>query len=618
MNSVKKIYFSWLSKWAVSLLIFSLCRLLFYLFNFSYFSNPDLNILWGGLRFDWMTITILYSPFLIAHLIDYKGKSKITKVLFHISNTLAIAFNCLDLEYFKFTFKRTTADLFVTAGIENDILNLLPAFLTDYWYVVLIALILIWFSSFLYNKTENFIPQWPGWKKYLLFLLPVILIYVIGFRGGLQYKPLNVIQAGQYAEAQNIPLVLNTPFTIIKSASKEDLMPVNYLPEKEAKNYYNPISTFKTDSVKKPLNVVLIIAESFSKEYIGALNNYAGYTPFLDRLIEKSLVIENTFANGKKSIEALPAILSGIPTLMNTAYISSKYGSNRIESIGSKLKERGYRTAFYHGGENGTMGFNAFTKVAGIEEYIGRDQYPYKGDYDGNWGIFDEPFLQFCVEDLSKKEKPFFAGIFTLSSHHPYKVPEKYKEEFKGGPLPILKSVEYADFALQQFFVSAQKEDWFENTLFVITADHTSQTFKEEYNNRMGMYAIPLIFYSPKYIKAERNKKVSQQNDIFPSIIDFLGEKEEVFCFGQSVFNTEKGYSVSYINQVYQFIEGEYCLQFDGEKSIAFYHWTRDSSLSENLIKRPKFAEKIMSMEIKLKALIQQYNRGMIKNQLIP
>ncbi|MEX2379315.1 MAG: sulfatase-like hydrolase/transferase [Vicingaceae bacterium] len=618
MNSVKKIYFSWLSKWAIALLIFSLCRFLFYLFNYSYFTDIDFNIFWGGLRFDWMTITLLYSPFLLAHLIDFKGKSKILKVLFHLSNSLAIAFNCMDLEYFKFTFKRTTSDLFVTAGIENDILNLLPAFLKDYWYVVLIALLLIWLSEYLYHKTERFEPNWPGLGKYTAFLIPVIVLYFIGFRGGLQYKPLNVIQAGQYAEAQNIPLVLNTPFTIIKSATKEDLSPVNYFPDEEVDNYYSPLLKLKVDSIHKPLNVVLIIAESFSKEYIGAFNDYKGYTPFLDRLIDKSYVVENTFANGKKSIEALPAILSGIPTLMNTAYISSKYGSNRIESIGSKLKEKGYRTAFYHGGENGTMGFNAFTKIAEIEEYIGRDQYPHSGDYDGNWGIFDEPFLQFCVEDLSKNKKPFFAGIFTLSSHHPYTVPEKYSDKFKGGPLPILKSVEYADYALQQFFESAEKEDWFNNTLFVITADHTSQTFKKAYNNRMGMFAIPLIFYAPKHISPARLEKVSQQNDIFPSIMDYLGDKEEILTFGQSVFNSEEGFSVSYINQVYQLIEGDFCLQFDGEESIAFYHWKEDPGLHENLIKGTKFTQEKKRMEQKLKAIIQQYNKRMIQNQLIP
>jgi phosphoglycerol transferase MdoB-like AlkP superfamily enzyme len=618
MSSVKKIYFSWLSKWAVALLVFTLCRLLFYLFNYSYFSGINFNIFWGGLRFDWMTITILYAPFLLAHLVDFRGNTRILKVLFHLSNTVAIGFNCLDLEYFKFTFKRTTADLFLTAGIENDIFNLLPAFLKDYWYVVVIAILLIWLSVILYNKTEQFNPKWPGWKKYTLFLLPVIALYFIGFRGGMQYKPLNVIQAGQYAEAQNIPLVLNTPFTIIKSATKEDLRAVNYFSEEEVEKHYSPLLKMTDDSSQKPLNVVLIIAESFSKEYIGAFNDYEGYTPFLDSLIENSLVLENTFANGKKSIEALPSILSGIPTLMNTAYISSKYGSNRIESIGSILKEKGYRTAFYHGGENGTMGFNAFTQIAGIEEYIGRDQYPYSGDYDGNWGIFDEPFLQFCVEDLSKNKKPFFAGIFTLSSHHPYTVPEKYRERFKGGPLPIFKSVEYADYALQRFFESAEKKDWFDNTLFVITADHTSQTFKEEYNNRMGMYAIPLIFYSPKHLAPVRLQKVSQQNDIFPSIIDYMGGDEEILTFGQSVFDTTKGFSVSYINQVYQLIEGEFCLQFDGEEPLAFYHWKEDAGLKNNLIKGSKFTEEKRRMEQKLKAIIQQYNKRMIQNQLIP
>lgn len=606
-----------ITKMGIALLVFSLCRLLFYAFNYSYFSELKLLHLWGGLRFDWMTITMLYAPFLLVLLADFRPQSKLRKGLFHLSNTLAIAFNIIDFEYFKFTQKRTTADLFSTSGLENDLFNLLPTFALDYWYLLIIFLIFILCSEWLYQKSEPSNYQAAKFPYFLAFLVPSLIFYVIGFRGGLQLRPLNVIQAGQFAQAKDIPIVLNTPFTIIKSAYKEEIERRNYFTEEEAKKLYSPFVELETDSNFKPLNVVLIIAESFSKEYIGSYNGGDGYTPFLDSLMQHSLVFDQAFANGKKSIEALPSILAGVPTLMNTAYVSSKYGSNRLEGIGTQLGKKNYRTVFYHGGENGTMGFNAFARLAGIKEYVGKDEYPHEGDYDGNWGIFDEPFLQFCAEDLSEGKRPFFASIFTLSSHHPYTVPKPYDQEFEEGPLPILKSVRYADHALKQFFSTAKKSDWFDNTLFVITADHTSQTLRNAYNNRLGIYAIPIVFYHSAMQKGKRVSKLTQQNDLYPSILDYLNWQGRVFAFaGSALDSTHEGFVVNYLNGLYQYVKGDYVLHFDGENSVAFYQRKQDPMLKDNLLNQYKTVQN--KMENELKALLQQYHTALAENKMLP
>ena len=606
-----------IAKMGLALLVLSLCRLLFFAFNHSYFNTLTFTQLWGGLRFDWMTVTLLYAPFLLSILVDFRTKSKLRKGLFHFSNSLAIVFNTIDFEYFKFTQKRTTADLFTSSGLENDLLNLLPTFFFDYWYLILLAMLLIAFSEWLYRKTEPTSYQAPKFPLYLAFLLPVLGFYIIGFRGGLQLRPLNVIQAGQYAQAKNMAVVLNTPFTIIKSAYKEDIERKSYFTEAKAEQLYSPIMQLKADSSFNPMNVVLIIAESFSKEYIGAFHEGDGYTPFLDSLMLHSLVFDQAYANGKKSIEALPSILAGVPTLMNTAYVSSKYGSNRLEGLGTQLGKENYRTVFYHGGENGTMGFNAFARLAGIEEYVGKDEYPKEGDYDGNWGIFDEPFLQFCVEDLSKGKQPFFATLFTLSSHHPYTVPEPYNEKFEEGPLPILKSVRYADHSLKQFFATAKRTDWFDNTLFVITADHTSQTLRREYNNRLGIYAIPMVFYHSKMSEGKRISTLTQQNDLYPTILDFIGWEGKLVAFGGSALKPEQeGFVVNYLNGLYQYVKGDYVLHFDGEITVAFYDRTKDPELKRNLISEeiPDQAK----LENELKALLQQYHTALAENKLMP
>lgn len=614
MREVKKIYASLLLKLGIAFGLFTLFRILFIAFNAAYLDHITFQNFWGGMRFDWMAISILYLPFIVAHLIDFRGQSKMLAWLFHISNTAAILVSVLDFEYFKFTFKRTTSDLFVTKGLAQDIANLSATFISDFWYLLLLAGLFIWLSTKAYDKTRRIEIKWPGWIPYLAFFIPVFAFSAIGTRGGIQLKPLGVINAGKYANAQNIPVVLNTPFTLIKSAFKKGEQETPFFDETELAQHFSPLQSYGIRDTTKTQNVVLIILEGFSKEYIGAFNS-PGYTPFLDSLINQSLVFENAFANGKKSIEALPAILSGIPSLMSTPYISSKYGSNKIQSIGSVLSDHGYNTSFYHGGENGTMGFNAFTQIAGIENYYGRNEYPNDGDYDGSWGIFDIPYLSYAVDEISEKEEPFFSGIFTLSSHHPYTVPAPYDSEFEEGPIPILKSVRYADEALRQFFRKAEKEPWFKNTLFVLTADHTAQGMDPAYKSRIGMYRVPLVFYAPNQILPKQDPRLVQQVDIFPSVIDWLGLKAEIISYGKSVFREDTvAYNVNFISNVYQIIGPQYCLLFDGEQATGLYQRDADPTLKNNLLGTGLTEEKVL--EQKIKSILQDYKQRLIRNEM--
>lgn len=612
MNNFLKVILVYSLKWCIAFWIFSLCRILFYLFNINQFTDVTLINFLGGIRFDWMTITILYSPFLIGLFVFPSSKSKVLKYLFLFSSTLALFFNLMDIEYFKFTGKRTTADLFTTSGMGNDFVQLIPAFLADYWYFVLLFIALIYCVNWLFEKVDRIERHTLSIPQHIGLAIVLTAFYFLGYRGGYQYRPLNVIQASQYATSQNIPLVLNTPFTIFKSINKSSLEIVTYFPEKELEQIYSPTLQIKSDSAQN-LNVVLIILESFSKEYTGKQKDGHSFTPFLDSLEQESLSFQRAFANGKKSIEGLPAILSGIPTLMNTAYISSKYSSNRIESLPSVLEQKGYQTSFYHGGENGTMGFQAFTQIAGIDRYIGKNEYPNENDYDGNWGIFDEPFLQFVAQDLSKQEEPFFSGIFTLSSHHPYTIPEQHKGKFKEGKIPILKSISYADYSLKQFFKTAKQQAWFKNTLFIITADHTQHNLKPSYNNSIGQYRIPLFYYLPNGSLKQSSNKVSQQNDIFPTTLSLLGIADTLVTFGNPTTQSSS-FAISYINEIYQMVEDDYVIQFDGQKTLGFYRYNANSSLSKNLMTKEK--EKCLLYEKKIKGIIQQYQSRLIHNQL--
>jgi len=575
----------------------------------------------SGIRFDVSAIVVVNCVFIILFLLpvpfrEKKGYQTLLKIIFIATNSIALFANCIDFAYYRFTLKRTTADVFSWIGAGGDTVRLIPQLLKDYWFVILIWAAMVWLIVKMYKRiVRESITNFS--LKETIVSLAFIGVCVVGYRGGIQLRPIGIINASEYTSSENIPLVINTPFAIIKTYDFEELEDKKYMVDAKAKEIFNPIHSFSATTNPRKLNVMLIIMESFSKEYIGNLSHNKTYTPFLDSLIGQSLVFENAFANGKKSIEGIPAIVASIPTLMNEAYITSVYGSNKINSLASILKTEGYSTAFYHGGTNGTMSFDAFTKLAGFDDYVGRTEYNNEKDYDGNWGIWDEEFFQFTAKEISKKKEPFFATIFSLTSHHPFPVPEKYKTKFPEGTLPIHKSISYSDYSLQKFFETCSKQKWFDSTLFVITADHTGISEGDFYSNHVGNNAIPLLFYMHNSNLKGKNETTAQHADIMPTLLDYLKIQQNYFSFGENLLDsTAKHFSICYSSNLYHFISSGNVLQFDGEKSIALYNFANDSLLKTNLVEKEKTKKE--EMEIELKAIIQQYNSSLINNKMTP
>jgi len=608
---------------------FSLSRVIFYLFNNDYFDTLTINnlvkILFYGIRFDISALYYFNLPFIILSLIpgnfkNNKGFQRTLKLLFIAINALLLSVNFIDTKFFDFEHKRLTVDIFNSVWLGEDFITLLPVFIKDYWYLIIIWCVFVYFLYRVYphiNYKKNF-PVKLTFRQFiyqsLLFLL-MMGVCLIGGRGGLQLKPLRVIHAAKYTSAKNIPLLLNTPFTIMKSIGKESFKLNRYYNSQTLDSIYNPIQQYQFVQKKPKPNIVLIILESFSKEYIGFFNNFNGYTPFLDSLCKESLVFTKGFANGKRSIEAMPSIIAGLPALTDNPYITSQFSSNKINAIPSLLNQLGYQTAFFHGGKNGTMGFDQFANIAGFDQYYGLNEYPHKSDYDGNWGIYDEEYMQYFKNMLDNFNEPFFASLFTLTSHHPYQIPAKYKNKFPDGNLNIHESIGYTDFALKKFFETAKHTPWYQHTLFIITADHTAQAEHGYYKNKVGNYAIPIIIYHPNDTLFNGKKDfITQQSDLFPTIMDYCGYYKPFVAFGKSMLSdTSDRFTVNYLNGIYQIMMDEYLLQFDGKQSIAFYNIKQDSLLQDNLISS---SEKYLFYENKLKAFIQSYQKRLKHNQL--
>jgi len=603
--------------------LLTLCRLFFLLSNFDfYYKVPRIEVVQAflyGLRFDLSALIICLSPFIILHFIPvFHQNSKPKKVLqyfYVVLLSMMFFFNLVDTGYFKFTFTRSTADIFKLVSVSNDLVIVAPSMLIDFWYLLAALFMLIYFAYRLFQKTSKYTgKEEKGDKRYVysaLFFPIAVIIFAIGIRGGLQHKPLNMLDAGGQ---QTSALRLNSPYTIINTIGKTGVKEVHYFEGKSGEHFFTALTTPKEkEPFRNDLNVVVIIVESLSKEYVGFLNTFSGYTPFLDSLCRESFVFTNAYSNGKKSIEGIPAVVAGLPTIMNDPIITSKYNGNEFNSLASLLRKKGYNTGFYHGANNGSMAFNAFAEKAGFENYYGRDEYNNDKDYDGNWGIFDEEFLQYYANNLTKTPQPFVGALFTLSSHHPYPIPEKHKGKFAEGELPIHKSIRYTDYALKQFFRTASKTDWFNKTIFVITADHTSLAKSPFYQNCVGAMSLPIIIYSPALKLKGKSNVITQQTDIMPAILDLLNYDEPYIAFGKSPFDSAATHSAFMrYDQLYQIVEDNYVLQFDGNKTITLYDYNKDSLLTNNLA--GKIPETELFLENRLKAYIQDYNHRLLTN----
>ena len=614
-----------LGRLAVAFLLYSAARVVFMALNYNMFHYKGLGqilgVLLAGMRFDLSALLLTNALFIVASVIPNKyffrkNYQRFLAWLYLPANILAVIANLSDVIYYRFTLKRTTADFVEMFADDKGMFKLLPRFLFDFWYIVLIAALFIWllFKCFRNSTRKIQINTRRHSAFYLVELFGFLLITaltIIGIRGGTQLRPLGTIAACEFAGPEMAPVILNTPFTLIKSVGKKRLTRYRFFSGEQLAKIYSPVHKVHGYRQFRPLNVVVIIMESLSKEHIGFMNKdvpgYKGFTPFLDSLFAEGLLCRQAYANGKHSIDGIPAVVASIPPLTEVPFSTSVYSTDRITSLASLLKEKGYHTAFFHGGNNGTMNFEQFCKSAGYDEYYGREEYDNDDDYDGMWGIFDEPFFQYFGRKLSGFKQPFAATIFSLSAHHPYTIPKQHKGEFRKGKLPIQECINYSDYALRRFFGYASKQPWFKHTLFVITADHCSETAMESYNTDWGKYSVPVFYYMPADSLRGRYDKTTQQIDILPSVMDYLHYDKEYFSFGESIFDsTSFGFSVSYRNYNYQLIHAGKIVKSDLQGKFIF----------ETIPQIPSGNADTGMVADFLKAFVQTYNNCLINNKM--
>lgn len=606
----------------LALSFLSIERIIFWLLNQDHFKNAGITDFFVGVWIDWMTISLCFIPYVLIYCVPSTGWKKAKKYIlifyFSVVNMLFAALNLMDVEYFEYTNKRSTADLFTILGAGNDLKQLITTFLVDFWFLIVLFIALCCLVVFLFNKIyqEEDKTHISGLQRLLIGAMFTGIMIVSG-RGGFQLKPAGVMEVAQLGEPERSGLLLNTPFTMIKSVGKDQLEVKEYFGDNVARSYFNPIQkSHPAHLLPDSTNVVVIILESFGNEFVGYFNDKKiSYSPFFDSLLAESMTFEMGIANGKKSIEAVPAILASIPNLMDNPYISSPYATNEINALPTLLKKSGYSSAFFHGATNGSMRFDAFAKHCGFDDYFGRFEYNNDAHFDKTWGILDEYFNPWTARKITSLPEPFFATLFTLSSHHPYYVPSRWRKKLRKGPHPICKSIHYGDMALQKFFNEAKKQPWYKNTIFVMVADHTPATNDPYYSEKQHMYSIPIAFYDPKgRIKKGIQPTIFQQLDILPTLLDLLNVEIPFYGYGNSFFKPSDREGITYLEGSIYYFNNHHLFTFTEEKARNLQ--VVDSKNGNIGVLYPPNAQQRKQIGNRVKAIVQRYNSDMIRNNL--
>jgi len=630
---------------------YTLCRAVFLALNWPLFSGTmafghGIELFGAGLLFDTPAILYTNAVILLMFLLPLHWKERpafyrAARWIYTIVNSIAVYMNLMDCVYFPFTGKRTTTSVFAEFSGEStgEMLKIFAGQFISHWYLVLLAALVTWAFWKLFRpipshvKKPATLPRYYLWRT--LALLAAVPLCIGAIRGGFTKatRPITISNANQYVNRPaETGIVLNTPFSIFRTLKKTPFTVPDYMSDEEALALYTPLHQPADSASFTPRNVVVLILESYSKQHFGFYNKalrggtYKGFTPFLDSLITSSaMTYRYSYANGRKSIEGMPSVLSSLPNFVEPLFLTPA-SLNAMSGLARELGEnKGYTTAFFHGAQNGSMGFQAFARATGFQRYYGRTEYNadpnFNGDedFDGTWAIWDEEFFQYFAQQMNQMKEPFMTALFSASSHDPFVIPEKYKGRFPQGERPLQQCIAYTDYALKRFFQTASRQAWFKNTLFVITADHVSQQIDPFYCTTLGNYCVPIILYAPSdaSLHGYDQKRIVEQIDIMPTVLDYLHYDKPYIAFGRSMLGQDEGFALHWLPESsgYEFVWGDYALQFDGKQVTSAYAFRTDSTFSRNILGTMPPAT-LDHMQRMMKSVIQQYMQRMTTDNL--
>jgi len=539
--------------------------------DFSDLSIPELFLsLFTGLRLDIMIVFtwagaimfFLIWPAKFTFNLYYRKLLGLLWAVVMVGITIA---NIGDILYYDFVHRHVAQELSV---IGNDI-NILVQMALHYYLPEVIAA-LIFSTLIIYLFYKLFKPQIKKRKITLKeYSVPLLLIIVLflGIRGNLSGKSFAISDAFVVNKMSFGNLALNGFFCLYRSGgfsqANHNHMPLEAAIAKVKKTLTSPSISFSEDpnyplmrsytrAEKNPYNVVIIMFESLSSGYVDSFseNNY-GVTPNFDNYANNGLKFTNFYANGQRSLAGIAAVMTGVTQPYGMPPLGEGLELSKLSYLGHLAAQNGYDTLAIQSSNRGSFKIDAIMNLAGFKQFYGAEDIPKTGDEVGapNFGVYDGDMFRFMHQKITTLKEPFISFAFTATTHAPFFSPGKQWEKYPQDPASrngFLNTISYVDTMLGEFMQAASKEPWFDNTVFIFTADHVLgiDARKEKMNDEkvrkftaLDDFHIPLVIYAPKLLPSDTIDAVGSQADIFPTIIHLSGWRNQFTSLSQSLLD---------------------------------------------------------------------------------
>ena len=518
-----------------------------------------------GLRFDFSVVFLVYGLFYwLVLLSPPHWQLRVLKLLVILTLPLSLFFFSLqlaDIPYFNETGRHVSFEIFF---LFSDFLAIAKASWKSYWFIVLgVFFSFLCISYFWLRFYKKLTTQHTSFKPFswLLLLKEVLLRGVIFFvivllaRGGWQLKPLNISHSFIQGNQNLGNLSLSAPFTLLEYLSHQTIIPKpkDWLPKEIAVKktqkllvsrqeiFLNPNFPFyrrfdfsKEEKKTTPTNIVFLVMETWGGRFISTLRgDNPETTPNFNRLSKEGLLFKQFYSSGRRSIQSMASVFFSLPNSEVVPIYQSPFVSNKMSSLAQQLKKENYETIFFHGGKENSLNLHSTAGIAGYQKIFSLADFPNK-EYDGVWGLWDHDAFDLFAVELSQLKQPFYGLFFSLSSHDPYNLPEERFRYFKKDTddYKYLNSLRYSDWALGEFFKKVEQTEWYKNTIFVITADHSrgiSDNFKKNFN-------IPLLIFSPSGLVTKGiSYKIGSHIDLTPTILALAKNNQPFLSAGKNL-----------------------------------------------------------------------------------
>lgn len=675
-NILKNDFTAFLLKLSIVYVVLWLLRIMFYVYNYPSIGAIESNEIWnlirGSFKFDSANVAYSMSLFMILSLLPFRFRERnwyrtMVGFSYALGYIAIVVWNSMDTVYFHYAHKRSTADEFAYTDNSNTWDVILKA-AAENWIITLIMFLLIIIGLWVYTRIKYYPTKIRNNFGYyitssLIFVVTVAM-FVVMMRGGMgrAIRPITLSNAAQYVESpQKANIILSNPFCTLRTIGSSSIRYQKYFESEEDLEsifspYHNPsiiniadssntskatnIISSNSQQTADQKNVVIFIMESLSWEHSAYLapeihkDNGKGYMPYMDSLMQQGYTMHRAYANGSKSIDALPSILVSIPSL-KTPFATMPQALNPMQGLGTILnKDRGYSTWFFNGSEESSMGFVAFAKLAGFQNIRTKENYEATNgtrDFDNYWGIWDAPFLRYMASELTTAQQPFVATVFTLTNHHPFVVPSHMADSLPSGHTKAHKTVAYTDYAIKQFMEYAQTQPWYQNTIFIFIADHVgSEVYAPETLSATGSGHIVYFYYTPDGSIKGQSHEIASQVDVMPTLLGLLGYDKPYFAFGRDAKIPLSGMTrdtsnlnihpepmaINYRSGLFQIIIDNTAYFFD-ENKLTSAHSLSDDPMALNNILGQNTARDLKAQQT-IKAFIQNYYQHLEQGKYLP